>query len=60
MGLNSPFLRWSTAAAALALSNTLASGAVAQQQVNDPDFNPQVDHPAFTKKHPRIGIDESH
>ena len=44
----------------LAVAFLLASGAVAQQQVNAPDFNPQVEHPAFTKKHPRIGIDESH
>jgi hypothetical protein len=44
----------------LAVALLVASGAVAQQQVNDPDFNPQVERPAFTKKHPRIGIDESH
>ena len=39
----------------------LAAGAgLAQQQVNDPDFIAQVEHPAFAKEHPRIGIDESH
>ena len=39
----------------------LAAGAgLAQQQVNDLDFTAQVEHPAFVKKHPRIGIDESH
>jgi hypothetical protein len=37
-----------------------AALAWAQQQVNDPDFAPRVDHPAFTKTHPRIGIDEGH
>jgi len=34
--------------------------ALAQQQVNDPDFSARVEHPAFTKKHPRVGIDEAH
>ena len=37
-----------------------AGGGLAQQQVNDPDFTGQVEHPAFTKSHPRIGIDEAH
>jgi hypothetical protein len=37
-----------------------ASVGLAQQQVNDPDLTAQVEHPAFTKKHPRIGIDEAH
>jgi hypothetical protein len=41
------------------LALVLASQARAQQ-VNDPDFKPRVDHPAFTKKHPRIGIDAAH
>jgi hypothetical protein len=30
------------------------------QQVNDPDFSTSVEHPAFTKRHPRVGIDEAH
>jgi len=30
------------------------------QQVNDPEFSARVEQPAFTKKHPRIGIDEAH
>src|SRR5262249_46076026 len=30
------------------------------QQVNDPDFPTSVEHPAFTKRHPRVGIDEAH
>jgi len=30
------------------------------QQVNDPEFSTRVEQPAFTKKHPRIGIDEAH
>jgi len=34
--------------------------ALAQQQINDPDFSARVEHPAFTKKHPRVGIDEAH
>jgi hypothetical protein len=45
----------------LAVALLLAAGAgLAQQQVNDPDFSAQVEYPAFTKKHPRIGIDEAH
>jgi hypothetical protein len=39
----------------------IASGlGLAQQQVNDPDFSARVEHPAFTKEHPRVGIDEAH
>jgi hypothetical protein len=34
--------------------------ALAQQQINDPDFLPRVEHPAFTTNHPRVGIDEGH
>jgi hypothetical protein len=42
-----------------ALLCAVGSG-LAQQQVNDPDFSARVDRPAFTKKHPRVGIDEAH
>lgn len=45
----------------LAVALLLAAGrGPAQQQVNDPDFTGQVQYPAFTKKHLRIGIDEAH
>jgi hypothetical protein len=37
----------------------VASAGLAQQ-VNDPDFVTHVEHPAFTNKHPRIGIDGAH
>src|SRR5262249_14669709 len=30
------------------------------QQVSDPNFSTRVEHPAFTKTHPRVGIDEAH
>src|SRR5579884_2847087 len=30
------------------------------QQVNDPHFTSRVEHPAFSKKHPRLAIDASH
>jgi hypothetical protein len=30
------------------------------QQVADPDFNPKVAKPAYTKKHPKVLIDEAH
>lgn len=30
------------------------------QQVADPNFNTRVASPAFTRTHPRVGIDESH
>ena len=46
---------------AFALSLLLAAGAaIAQQQVNDPDFSPRVESPAISKKHRRIAIDEAH
>ena len=35
-------------------------GGLAQQQINDPDFSARVEHPAFTKRPPRVGIDEAH
>ena len=44
----------------LALSLLSAWPAPAQTQVNDPDFLPRVEHPAFTKKHPRVGVDAGH
>lgn len=37
-----------------------ASAGLAQQQINDPDFVPKVERPAFTKKHPHVAIDEAH
>src|SRR5262245_61802861 len=45
----------------LSLFIVCATGFIfAQQQVNDPDFSTRVDHPAFSKSHPRVGIDERH
>ena len=37
-----------------------AAAGLAQQQVNDPDFSTRVEHPAFTGRHPRAGMDEAH
>ncbi len=37
-----------------------ASLGLAQQQIADPDFPTHVERPAFTTKHPRVGIDEAH
>src|ERR1700687_2853175 len=37
-----------------------AGPGVTEQQVNDPDYSTRVEHPAFTKRHPRVGIDEAH
>jgi hypothetical protein len=48
-------LMLSMAAALLAASREFA-----QQQVADPDFPTVVEHPAFTSRHPHIGIDEGH
>jgi len=31
-----------------------------QAQVNDPDFSARIERPAFSARHPRVGIDESH
>ena len=46
---------------ALALSAVLVFAIVsAGQQVADPNFDPTVAHPAFTKKHPRVLFDEAH
>jgi hypothetical protein len=30
------------------------------QQIADPDFDPKVANPAYTKKHPRVFLDEAH
>jgi hypothetical protein len=38
----------------------IAAGLGLGQQVNDPDFSTRVERPAFTKTHPRVGIDEAH
>ncbi len=45
----------------------LAAGCIAglaiaglAQQVADPDFDPHVANPAYTKKHPKVFIDEAH
>jgi hypothetical protein len=38
----------------------LVGSAFAQQQINDPDFVTRIEHPAFAKRHPRVGIDEAH
>ena len=46
---------------ALMLSVVLVfSNASAGQQVADPNFDPTVAHPAFTKNHPRVLFDEAH
>jgi len=45
---------------AVALLFVAGPGLAQPQQVNDPDFSARVEHPAFTKKHPRAGIDEAH
>src|SRR5437016_1812687 len=50
--------RLATSLGAVALL-CLSSGGLAQQ-VADPDFSTRVEHPAFTKAHPRAGIDEAH
>lgn len=44
----------------LAVAILTATMGLVQQQVNDPDFVARVEYPAFTTKHPRIGIDEAH
>jgi hypothetical protein len=46
------------ALAGLLLCTAAAPGQ--QQQVNDPDFSTKIERPAFTDRHPRIGIDEAH
>jgi len=35
-------------------------GATFAQQVPDPNFNPHVEHPAYTKNFPRVLFDEAH
>jgi len=50
------------------MTNTLAifflvvvfSGTTFAQQTSDPNFNPHVQHPAFTKNFPRVLFDEAH
>jgi hypothetical protein len=45
----------------LALSVLCAAWSVlGQTQVNDPDYLPRIERPAFTKTHPRVGIDAGH
>jgi len=38
----------------------LIAGVCLGQQINDPNFSTRVEHPAFTKTHPRVGIDAGH
>jgi hypothetical protein len=33
---------------------------VQSQQISDPNFNPHVEHPAYTKSFPRVMFDEAH
>jgi len=42
-----------------ALAGTLWAAAFAQQMA-DPNFNPHVEHPAYTKNFPRVLFDEAH
>src|SRR5690348_15234462 len=44
----------------LLLAVVFTSTRVLSQQVSDPDFSTRVEHPAFIKTHPRVGIDEAH
>src|SRR5437667_5026912 len=44
----------------LLLAALLATTPAFAQQVSDPDFSTRVEHPAFMKRHPRVGIDEAH
>lgn len=47
--------------ALLAASAVLLAGVtVMAQQIPDPTFDPKVERPAFTKKHPRVIFDEAH
>jgi hypothetical protein len=46
--------------AAFVLLAMLGSGLAQQAQVNDPDFSARVESPAFTTRHPRVGMDEAH
>lgn len=55
MNMNSLRLRCSTAAWVIAFA--LAGFA---QQVADPDFDTKVSKPAYTKKHPKVLLDEAH
>jgi hypothetical protein len=50
------FGRFLTLALALALQSQLAAG----QQTSDPEFNPTVARPAYTKNYPRVIFDEAH
>jgi len=42
-----------------ALAIVLSASALAQQS-SDPNFNPHVEHPAYTKNFPRVLFDEAH
>src|SRR5213594_1136315 len=49
------------------IGKTLAAGCVIglaiaglAQQVADPDFDTKVANPAYTKKHPKVFLDEAH
>jgi hypothetical protein len=44
----------------LLLAVVFTSTRALSQQVSDPDFSTRVEHPAFIKTHPRVGIDEAH
>ncbi|MFY9556106.1 MAG: DUF4350 domain-containing protein [Blastocatellia bacterium] len=53
--MESPILRWFTAACVIGLAIAAYS-----QQVADPDFDTSVATPAYTKKHPKVLLDEAH
>jgi hypothetical protein len=46
---------WTTWAVIIALCITATA-----QQISDPNFNPHVEHPAYTKNFPRVLFDEAH
>jgi len=46
--------------ALLILSCALAGGQAAGQQMADPNFNPHVENPVYTKDFPRVLFDEAH
>src|SRR5580693_6894861 len=46
--------------AAFVLLGMLGPNLAQQAQINDPDFLARVESPAFTTRHPRVGIDEAH
>ena len=53
--MNSPRLRCSGAAWVIAFAITAFA-----QQIADPDFDTKVAKPAYTKKHPKVVLDEAH